>query len=168
MTKLEEKLEELGYDQAYGLYWAKDWGKATILLKEYFNKITEGKIIKEDCLSDLDIKKASDEMQKDLELLKEYLDEKRFRNFEEMSKLEEKLLELEYRYSFDNSEGYLYVKTHNKKYIFNVLLSYSKRRIENYDVANVYDFHSQKDIDNLQQAFNEFQKDLEILKEIKK
>lgn len=76
MTKLEEKLIVLGYDQAYGLYWAKDWGKATILLKEYFNKITEGKIIKEDCLSDLDIKKASDEMKKDLELLKEYLDEK--------------------------------------------------------------------------------------------
>lgn len=83
-----------------------------------------------------------------------------------MTKLEEKLEKLGYRYSFDNSEGYLYIKTHNKKYIFNVLLSYSKRRIENYDVANVYDFHSQKDIDNLQQAFDEMQKDLEILKGI--
>lgn len=83
-----------------------------------------------------------------------------------MTKLEEKLLELEYCYAFDNSEGYLYVKTHNKKYIFNVLLSYSKRRIENYDVANVYDFHSQKDIDNLQLAFDEMQKDLEILEGI--
>ena len=82
-----------------------------------------------------------------------------------MSKLEEKLQEFGYRYSFDNSEGYLYIKTHNKKYIFNVLLSYSKRRIENYDVANVYDFHSQKDINDLQQAFDVMQKDLELLKE---
>lgn len=80
-----------------------------------------------------------------------------------MTKLEEKLLELGYRYSFDNSEGYLYIKTHNKKYIFNVLLSYSKRRIENYDMANVYDIHSQQDINDLQQAFNEFQKDLQKL-----
>ena len=81
-----------------------------------------------------------------------------------MSKLEEKLIELGYRYYYDNSEGYLYIKTHNKKYLFNVLLSYSKRRIETYEVSSVYDFHSQQDIDNLQQAFNEFQKDLEILK----
>lgn len=81
-----------------------------------------------------------------------------------MSKLEEKLIELGYRYSFDNDEGYLYIKTYNKKYIFNVLISYSNKRIENYDVANVYDFHSQQDIDNLQQAFDEMQKDLEILK----
>ena len=84
-----------------------------------------------------------------------------------MTKLEEKLIELGYCYAFDNSEGYLYVKSPNKKYIFNVLLSYSKRRIENYDMLSVYDIHSQKDIDNLQQAFDEMQKDLEILKEIK-
>jgi uncharacterized coiled-coil protein SlyX len=80
-----------------------------------------------------------------------------------MTKLEKKLQELEYRYAFDNDEGYLYCKRHNKKYIFNVLLSYSKRRIENYDVANLYDIHSQKDIDNLQQAFDELQKDLQEL-----
>lgn len=80
-----------------------------------------------------------------------------------MTKLEEKLIELGYCYSFDNSEGYLYCKVHNKKYIFNVLLSYSKRRIENYDMSSVYDFHSQEDIDNLQQPFNEFQKDLQKL-----
>ena len=84
-----------------------------------------------------------------------------------MAKLEEKLEKLGYRYAFDSDEGYLYVKTHNKKYIFNVLLSYSKRRIENYDMLSVYDFHAQKDIDNLQKAFNEFQKDLEILKRSK-
>ena len=81
-----------------------------------------------------------------------------------MTKLEEKLIEWGYRHYYDNSEGYLYIKTHNKKHIFSVLLSYSKRRIENYDVSSVYDFQSQKDIDNLQKAFNEFQKDLELLK----
>ena len=81
-----------------------------------------------------------------------------------MTKLEEKLIELGFHYCFDNAEGYLYSKKHNKKYIFNVLISYTKKHIENYDVTNLYDFHSQKDIDNLQQAFNEMQRDLEILK----
>ena len=81
-----------------------------------------------------------------------------------MTKLEKELNELKYRYLFDNSEGYVYCKKHNGKYLFNVMISYNKKRIENYDMYSVYDFHSQKDIDNLQEAFNEFQEDLEILK----
>lgn len=81
-----------------------------------------------------------------------------------MTKLEKELIELKYHYLFDNSEGYLYCKRHNGKYIFNVMISYNKKRIENYDVSSVYDFHSQKDIDDLQKAFNEMQEDLEVLK----
>ena len=80
-----------------------------------------------------------------------------------MSRLEQKLVELKYHYLYDNDEGYIYGKSHTKKYIFNVLISYDKKRIENYDVTSVYDFHSQKDINDLQQAFNEFQKDLQKL-----
>lgn len=72
MIKLEEKLklEELGYHQAYGPCWIKLCGKASILLTEGRTKIVEGKIIKESCLTHLDIEQASKEMQKDLEILK--------------------------------------------------------------------------------------------------
>lgn len=83
-----------------------------------------------------------------------------------MTKLEQKLLELGYYYQFDNLNGYLYSKKHNKKYVFNMLLGYDKKHIENYDVTSLYDFRTQEQIDRLQQAFNEMQKDLEILKKI--
>ena len=79
-----------------------------------------------------------------------------------MTKLEEKLLEL----------GYKYIESINcfgKKYsrfisIF-IELNKDKSKVNDYDTEyTTYRFKKQEQIDNLQQAFNEMQKDLEELK----
>ena len=75
MTKLEEKLIELGYRKTYGLDWKKFCGKASITLTKCCNKITSWEIPEEDYLTHLDIKRAFNEMQKDLEILEGVEDE---------------------------------------------------------------------------------------------
>lgn len=80
-----------------------------------------------------------------------------------MNKLEEKLIELGYKYN-------KYVNCFSKKYsgfisIFIELIE-NKSKTGNYFVEYpTYLFNKQEQIDNLQQAFNEMQNDLAILKE---
>lgn len=78
-----------------------------------------------------------------------------------MTKIEEKLIELGY----ENVYASVYLKRLNSIYsisfdVYSSVYFYSLYR-ENKS------FKTQKDIDNLQQAFNEMQKDLEILKGVK-
>lgn len=81
-----------------------------------------------------------------------------------MTKLEEKLIELGYEY-----RDYIFLKERNYiKWIgkhninINVEIKNKKKIKSNYIVSSI--ILTQQDIDNLQQAFNELQKDLEELK----
>ena len=77
-----------------------------------------------------------------------------------MTKLEEKLIELGYEFYCPN----YYAKLYCDQTIY-IELRY-KQYIQDYYVeAHYWNFKFKKQIDNLQQAFNELQKDLEILKE---
>lgn len=83
-----------------------------------------------------------------------------------MSRLEDKLIELGYEkreVSYQNNNIYRtkYIKSvNNVAYIeINVYENYT------YFVRNEYAISNQSMIDKIQQAFNEMQKDLEILKE---
>ena len=83
-----------------------------------------------------------------------------------MTKLEEKLIELGYEKRevfYQNNDIYRtkYIKSvNNVSYIeINVYEKYT------YSVINEYAITDQSQIDKIQQAFNEMQKDLEILKE---
>lgn len=77
--------------------------------------------------------------------------------------LEQKLIELGYRISiFDHR--YIKYNKETDNYIL-IQLSESNNSIIFYSFGYQNAFKTQQDIDNLQQAFNEMQKDLEILKE---
>lgn len=87
-----------------------------------------------------------------------------------MTKLEQKLSEFGYEEKKLSELVYEYdYLTHYSKYCGNykmIIGLYAKKRIENYYVEGYhFNFKNQAQIDNLQQAFNELQKDLEILKE---
>ena len=84
-----------------------------------------------------------------------------------MSKLEEKLIELGYECYGLSLNGYCYNKRVNGRVDLKIIYDKTYRnRINGWEV-NYYPVSvtSQQDIDNLQQAFNEMQKDLEVLKE---
>ena len=75
-----------------------------------------------------------------------------------MTKLEEKLIEL----------GYIkreYSKVQYFKSIYGGIIHLDTTDLVSTYVEPKYIIHSQQHIDNLQQAFNEMQKDLEVLKE---
>lgn len=75
-----------------------------------------------------------------------------------MTKLEEKLIELGYKQ--EEYLHFIYFKYINDFYVF-----INSRNLNKYGVERFMKTYSkQKDIDNLQQAFNELQRDLEILK----
>lgn len=80
-----------------------------------------------------------------------------------MSRLEEKLKELGYKYVESiNCFG----KKHSRFISIFIELNKDKSKVNDYDVEyTTYRFKKQQQIDNLQQAFNEMQKDLEVLKE---
>ena len=78
------------------------------------------------------------------------------------SKLEEKLIELGYEYEYFES----YIKHFNRFVKIDINLTIDKEKINCFSVE--YDachFTRQKQIDNLQQAFDVMTRDLEILKE---
>ena len=85
-----------------------------------------------------------------------------------MTKLEEKLLKLGYKkchsrdYNFEGLTSYLKLIPNNHIVIF---VNKESGCIDYHKVIPFHDFQIQEDIDNLQQAFNEMQKDLEVLKE---
>ena len=78
-----------------------------------------------------------------------------------MSKLEEKLKELRYI----KRE---YSKVQYFKSIYGGIIHLDITDLASTYVEPTYIIHFQQDIDNIQQAFNEMQKDLEILKECEK
>lgn len=90
-----------------------------------------------------------------------------------MTKLEQKLLDLGYDYvsnTLSNCPRYSKGITLNKKqYELCIVTSKEKTKIYfNAVYAEYYSFKTQQDIDNLQQAFNQLQKDLELLNEVLK
>ena len=83
-----------------------------------------------------------------------------------MSKLEEKLIELGYEKRIDIPYAYYkYAFRDGKGNFIWIHIEILDNRIIYYSVQNVTTFfRKQQEIDNLQQAFNEMQKDLEMLK----
>lgn len=80
-----------------------------------------------------------------------------------MTKLEEKLIDLGYKRNFPIE--WVFIKTMNDINI-SICLCKSLKKIKTYWVSKVpIIIEIQQDIDNIQQAFNEMQKDLEELKE---
>ena len=81
-----------------------------------------------------------------------------------MSRIEEKLEELGYRYIYSiNCFG----KKHSRFISIFIELNKDKSKVNDYDVEyTTYRFKKQDQIDNLQQAFNILQSDLKELKQI--
>lgn len=75
-----------------------------------------------------------------------------------MSRLEEKLIELGY----ESDSKYMYCKNLDRCYILIIIY---ENMIINYGVSSTDFICHNEDIDNLQLAFNEMQKDLAVLKE---
>lgn len=75
-----------------------------------------------------------------------------------MTKLEEKLIELGY----ESDSKYMYCKSLDRCYILIIIY---ENMIINYGVSSTDFICHNEDIDNLQQAYNEMHKDLEVLKE---
>lgn len=84
-----------------------------------------------------------------------------------MTKLEEKLIKLGYVY--DHERSYEYEIFFWKPYFEFVHIKINIERGENHinfaGVESVGIIQEQQDIDNLQQAFNQLQQDLEVLRE---
>ena len=87
-----------------------------------------------------------------------------------MTKLEEKLIELEYECYGLSLNGYCYNKRFNGRIDLKIIYDKTYRNRINGWKVNYYPVSvtSQQDIDNLQQAFNQLQKDLKVLKEYAK
>ena len=84
-----------------------------------------------------------------------------------MTKIEEKLIELGYRRSHYDYNNVTFIKIYKNKYnLFVETNGYITCVIMNYVDLDGMAIYNQQDIDNLQQAFNQLQKDLEILKEV--
>ena len=78
-----------------------------------------------------------------------------------MTKLEEKLIMLGYENTYRDTR---YIKQKNSHFRTIISLEENKQKIEESFIE--YDYvESQQDIDNLQQAFNQLQQDLEVLKD---
>ena len=81
-----------------------------------------------------------------------------------MSRLEEKLIELGYR----KISYYNFIRYKKETKCHCIIFEVSKQREvkiqDNYILSNY--FYKQQEIDNLQQAFNEMQKDLEVLRNV--
>lgn len=84
-----------------------------------------------------------------------------------MTKLEEKLLELGYVYDHKNSYKYeiFMWKPYGEFGSIKINIERGKNQINFAGVDKVGMIQEQQDIDNLQQAFNILQQDLEVLKE---
>lgn len=82
-----------------------------------------------------------------------------------MTKLEQKLIDLGYKYIESiNCFG----KKHSRFISIFIELNKDKSKVNDYDVEYpIYRFKKQEQINNLQQAFNEMQKDLEVLNNVK-
>lgn len=80
-----------------------------------------------------------------------------------MTKLEEKLVELGYEKSFPFRTFAKYLK--DKCCVIYITLNCETHEIINSYIHNITYVITQQDIDNLQQAFNQLQKDLEVFKE---
>lgn len=79
-----------------------------------------------------------------------------------MTKLEEKLIELVYELYYARRPD-IWEKDFNENII---IMIYTTNGVEGWvSVSQLASFRTQQYIDNLQQAFNEMQKDLAILKE---
>ena len=80
-----------------------------------------------------------------------------------MTKLEKKLIELGY----EKYHKYAYKKDFGLKFSIWIVLKANNLNILNnwVSVGAFYPIRTQQDIDDLQQAFNVMQKDLEVLKE---
>lgn len=80
-----------------------------------------------------------------------------------MTKLEEKLKELGYVYIKHND----YFKKQYSRFIYiSIELDKNKLKVNDYGVDYKTDFiRKQQQLDNLQQAFDEMQRDLEVLRE---
>lgn len=83
-----------------------------------------------------------------------------------MTKLEEKLLEL--GYAIENTD-WTYKQAIKEYMNCSINIQFNKEKYGNNItfkcVKPIFSIKSQQDIDNLQQAFNQLQKDLEVLKE---
>ena len=80
-----------------------------------------------------------------------------------MSRLEQKLIELGYEYEYFDT----YIKHFNRFIKIGIDITIDKKKINCFSVD--YDtchYSRQEQIDNLQQAFNEMQKDLEVLRNV--
>ena len=81
-----------------------------------------------------------------------------------MTKLEQKLIELGYEFYIDSYGGKVYIKL--DYYTTKIILS---KKITGYiDTLEIDRIDTQQQIDNLQQAFNQLQQDLEVLKKYEK
>ena len=81
-----------------------------------------------------------------------------------MSRLEEKLKELGYKPYYQSAYYDSFVKRVENIGNYNIILDLETKKITmSYLVPNA--IHNREQLDNLQQAFNVMQKDLEILKE---
>lgn len=79
-----------------------------------------------------------------------------------MTKLEEKLIELGYRYIEHND----YFKKKFNRFIY-ISIELDKDKVNDFGVDYKTDLlRKQKQLDNLQLAFNEMQKDLEVLRDV--
>ena len=89
-----------------------------------------------------------------------------------MERLEKKLQELGYRFIEDYFTGgtqkFCQKEIVKNDVIIGIYTNKEKTKIEDYEVEGYICIDTQQQIDNLQQAFNEMQKDLAILKEIEK
>lgn len=83
-----------------------------------------------------------------------------------MTKLEEKLLELGYKSYYDSliHKHHRYYKQFSNIIGMNISIKNDKITVSNVEYGS-YFFYKQQNIDNLQQAFNQLQKDLEVLRE---
>ena len=82
-----------------------------------------------------------------------------------MTKLEEKLIELGYT-QFTHIKTY-FQKEFNCAFHKVIFLNDQLTEVKGHKISPYGAFRTQQDIDNLQLAFNEMQKDLEILKKCK-
>ena len=78
-----------------------------------------------------------------------------------MTKLEQKLLELGYEFYLIDNGRVIYIKDYHKIRLTIVMSEKIYGFINTYKIDRI-DY--QQDIDNLQQAFNQLQNDLEVLK----
>lgn len=80
-----------------------------------------------------------------------------------MTKLEEKLVEL--GYVQDKLFSNIYKKVENRNIYIMRLNCRNENKLEYGYIENNYYIQVQQDIDNLQQAFNQLQQDLQVLRE---